>query len=249
MVGAGPAGLATSRELARGGIGTRARARRSAWLHAGHNLYDSLVLHTAKHLSALPGTAVSARPRRSFRRVATSSTTWSGTPTRSSCRSKRPSDVTAVERAADRWVVCARAAGATLESRTLVIATGIVANPWIPDDPRTRSVRGRVMHSVDYRRPDGFSGQRVLVVGAGNSAGEISVELARAWRASDAWPSSPARMSSRASCSAFRFSTYRSSSIRCPEPSSSDVTTAIGALRGPRVSAAAGARPHASRCR
>jgi cation diffusion facilitator CzcD-associated flavoprotein CzcO len=33
---------------------------------------------------------------------------------------------------------------------------------------------------VKYRRPEGFAGQRVLVVGAGNSAGEISVELARA---------------------------------------------------------------------
>jgi cation diffusion facilitator CzcD-associated flavoprotein CzcO len=35
------------------------------------------------------------------------------------------------------------------------------------------------MHSVT-RRPDALAGQRVLVVGAGNSAGEISVELARA---------------------------------------------------------------------
>ena len=31
-----------------------------------------------------------------------------------------------------------------------------------------------------YRRPDIFNGRRALVVGAGNSAGEISVELARA---------------------------------------------------------------------
>ena len=36
------------------------------------------------------------------------------------------------------------------------------------------------MHSVEYRRPAGMKGRRVLVVGAGNSAGEISVELARA---------------------------------------------------------------------
>ena len=36
------------------------------------------------------------------------------------------------------------------------------------------------MHSADYRRPEGFAGQRVLVVGVGNSAGEISAELAHA---------------------------------------------------------------------
>ena len=40
--------------------------------------------------------------------------------------------------------------------------------------------RGRVLHSVKYQRPDGFAGQRVLVVGAGNSAGEIATELADA---------------------------------------------------------------------
>jgi NAD(P)-dependent dehydrogenase (short-subunit alcohol dehydrogenase family) len=33
---------------------------------------------------------------------------------------------------------------------------------------------------VDYRRPDAFAGRRVLVIGAGNSAGEISSELANA---------------------------------------------------------------------
>ena len=36
------------------------------------------------------------------------------------------------------------------------------------------------MHSVDYRRPVGFAGRRVLVVGVGNSGGEIGSELANA---------------------------------------------------------------------
>ena len=35
-------------------------------------------------------------------------------------------------------------------------------------------------HSAEYRRPDPFRSQRVLVVGAGNSAGEIAAELADA---------------------------------------------------------------------
>jgi cation diffusion facilitator CzcD-associated flavoprotein CzcO len=37
-----------------------------------------------------------------------------------------------------------------------------------------------VIHSVEYRRPQPFAGERVLVVGAGNSSGEISAELADA---------------------------------------------------------------------
>ncbi len=36
------------------------------------------------------------------------------------------------------------------------------------------------MHSVDYRRPDGFAGRRVLVIGVGNSGGEIASELSHA---------------------------------------------------------------------
>jgi hypothetical protein len=55
-----------------------------------------------------------------------------------------------------------------------------VSNPVVPDIQGRDVFGGRVIHSVEYRRPDTFSGQRVLVVGAGNSAGEISVELANA---------------------------------------------------------------------
>ena len=55
VIGAGPAGLATSRELTRAGLEHVVFERGE---HAGEtwaNLYDSLVLHTAKGLSALPG--------------------------------------------------------------------------------------------------------------------------------------------------------------------------------------------------
>jgi cation diffusion facilitator CzcD-associated flavoprotein CzcO len=55
-----------------------------------------------------------------------------------------------------------------------------VSNPHIPEIPGRDRFGGRVLHSVEYRRPDGFKGLRVLVAGAGNSAGELSVELARA---------------------------------------------------------------------
>jgi cation diffusion facilitator CzcD-associated flavoprotein CzcO len=38
---------------------------------------------------------------------------------------------------------------------------------------------GTIVHSSAYKRPDPFRGQRVLVVGAGNSAAEIAVDVAR----------------------------------------------------------------------
>jgi hypothetical protein len=61
-----------------------------------------------------------------------------------------------------------------------VIATGIVSNPYVPEFTHRARFKGRVIHSVEYKRPEPFARERVLVVGVGNSAGEISAELASA---------------------------------------------------------------------
>jgi hypothetical protein len=39
--------------------------------------------------------------------------------------------------------------------------------------------KGQILHSQDYRTPDAFQGKRVLVIGLGNSGGDIAVELSR----------------------------------------------------------------------
>ena len=88
-------------------------------------------------------------------------------------------NVTGVARGAGAWTVTT-AQGDVFQARQLVVATGIVANPHVPDIPGRERFRGDVTHSVDYRRPEPFKGQRVLVVGVGNSAGEIAAELAAA---------------------------------------------------------------------
>lgn len=38
---------------------------------------------------------------------------------------------------------------------------------------------GECVHSWDYRDPDAYRGKRVLVVGIGNSGGDIAVEISR----------------------------------------------------------------------
>jgi hypothetical protein len=50
----------------------------------------------------------------------------------------------------------------------------------VPDFPNRDTYGGRVRHSAEYQRPDDCRGKRVLVVGVGNSGGEISAELANA---------------------------------------------------------------------
>jgi dimethylaniline monooxygenase (N-oxide forming) len=59
--------------------------------------------------------------------------------------------------------------------RAVVVATGRFWSPRLPTYPG--SFDGTVSHSHDYRTPDRFAGRRVLVVGAGNSAAEIAVEV------------------------------------------------------------------------
>jgi indole-3-pyruvate monooxygenase len=62
-------------------------------------------------------------------------------------------------------------------ARYLVVATAINRSPHEPAIPARQAYRGAALHSVQYRNPTPFRGQRVLVVGSGNSAAEIALDL------------------------------------------------------------------------
>jgi dimethylaniline monooxygenase (N-oxide forming) len=66
--------------------------------------------------------------------------------------------------------------GSVRRFRAVVVATGHDWCPRLPEEPD--GFAGEVSHSHDYRTPEGFAGRRVLVVGAGQSAAEIAVEVA-----------------------------------------------------------------------
>src|SRR5215510_9387624 len=57
----------------------------------------------------------------------------------------------------------------------VVVATGLFWSPRFPDYPGR--FEGTVSHSHEYRTPQPYAGRRVLVVGAGQSAAEIAVEV------------------------------------------------------------------------
>ena len=59
----------------------------------------------------------------------------------------------------------------------LIVCSGHHREPLLPDYPGTFS--GRTLHSCEYKRPEPFENQRVLVVGGGNSACDIAVDVAR----------------------------------------------------------------------
>jgi len=178
VVGAGPAGLASSRELGRRGVRHIVLERGESVGHTWTRLYEGLVLHTGKHFSALPGMRFpSATPlfptRRDFLDYLDRYNKGFQLPV------ETRAEVKAVQPEEPGWVVTLRD-GRLMRSRAVVIATGIVSNPYVPEFTNRSLFKGRVIHSVDYRTPKPFARERVLVVGAGNSAGEISAELAAA---------------------------------------------------------------------
>ncbi|MFG3613344.1 flavin-containing monooxygenase [Rummeliibacillus stabekisii] len=69
-------------------------------------------------------------------------------------------------------------AGDTFRARTIINATGSFNNPFIPKIAGEELFEGNIVHSSNYRNPEPFLNQRVLVVGGGNSAVQIADELA-----------------------------------------------------------------------
>jgi cation diffusion facilitator CzcD-associated flavoprotein CzcO len=62
----------------------------------------------------------------------------------------------------------------------VVVATGWADYPYAPTWPGMETFGGEILHSSAYRNPAPFAAKRVLVLGFGNSGGEIALDLAEA---------------------------------------------------------------------
>lgn len=87
-------------------------------------------------------------------------------------------DVTRLVRKDDAWHATF-ATGEVDRVSHVVMATGIASKPRTPAIPGSALFQGQLVHSIAYKRPGPFVGKRVVVVGIGNSGGEIGGELAR----------------------------------------------------------------------
>ncbi|MFG3255326.1 flavin-containing monooxygenase [Streptomyces sp. NPDC048172] len=74
--------------------------------------------------------------------------------------------------------------GSEDEASAVIAANGYFGNPYRPELPGATEFAGTVLHSSEYRTPDAFEGQRVVVVGGGNSAMQIAADLAGVARVS-----------------------------------------------------------------
>ena len=77
------------------------------------------------------------------------------------------------------WVVVTERDGQTDEQTFshLVVCNGHHWNPRYPEYPGEYT--GRFLHSHDYKKAEPFRGERVLVIGGGNSACDVAVETSR----------------------------------------------------------------------
>jgi putative flavoprotein involved in K+ transport len=71
----------------------------------------------------------------------------------------------------------AEAADGTLEAAQVVVATGPFHVPDVPSIADSLDTAVSQIHSVDYRGPASFPGEKTLVVGAANSGCQIALEL------------------------------------------------------------------------
>jgi hypothetical protein len=174
IVGASAAGLATAASLKRIGrpflLLEKAAQVGAAW--RGH--YQRLHLHTSKGLSGLPGFPMP----RSYPRYPSREQVIAYLEEYARHFDLQPElsvTVRRIVREGSAWRV--ESSAGTVTAGNVVVATGNARVPHQPSWPGQETFRGRILHSSAYQSGETFSGQRVLVVGFGNSGGEIAIDL------------------------------------------------------------------------
>ena len=180
VIGAGQAGLAAGYQLQRAGrsftILDAAAQAGGSWPH----YYNSLRLFSPARFSSLPGLPFPGDPERY--------------PTRDEVIAylrqyaeyfQLPivtnAFVAQIARDSELFTVQTDD-GRAFQARSLIAATGSFHRPYLPQLPGQDTFRGSVLHAFAYRDPAPFQSQRVVVVGAGNSAVQIATELAQVAR-------------------------------------------------------------------
>ncbi|HET9221072.1 MAG TPA: NAD(P)-binding domain-containing protein, partial [Roseiflexaceae bacterium] len=177
VIGAGQAGLAAGYVLRRAGMDFLVLDGESqpggSWPH----YYDSLTLFSPASRSSLPGMRFPGDPDHYPARdeVTTYLRQYAAhfqLPIITNAR------VVRVEQQAEGFRVITQQ-GAIYHGRSAIAATGAFHRPYTPQLPGQDSFQGQMLHSATYRNHTPFQGQRIVVVGAGNSAIQIAVELAQ----------------------------------------------------------------------
>ena len=175
VIGAGPAGLAVARELDhQHGIKALVLDRAAAPAISWRTRYDNFRLNTTGFLSHLPG-----------QRIPLTAGRW---PTKEdmvryfdhyvaqqNIALLLGCEVHRVDRAGGVWQL--DTSSGEIRTPAIVLATGNYSAPTIPAWPGLSRFNGEIVHSGDFTNAWPYRGRDVLVVGAGNSAADIAVQL------------------------------------------------------------------------
>lgn len=177
IIGAGPAGLACAATLRAAGLRATVLEKASEVGAVWRRHYDRLHLHTDRNRSGLPGMPMpSSYPLYPSR--AQMVAYLESYATRFEIDPVFDAEVSRITREGPQWRVKSRQS--ELVAPIVVIATGIADAPHRPSWPGMDAFSGEILHSSRYRNPAPYAGRRVLVVGFGNSGGEIALDLANA---------------------------------------------------------------------
>ena len=174
IVGAGPSGLALAACLTREKVPYLLLERAEQVGPAWRSHYERLHLHTVRQHSNLPyfpfPEAAGKYPsRQSVVDYLDAYVKHFGIEPRFG------EDVSSIRKENGTWRTVTAKGDYT--SDCVAIAAGYNRRPVIPKWPGQESFTGSVVHSAAYRNGETYRGKRVLVVGIGNTGGEIAIDL------------------------------------------------------------------------
>lgn len=177
VIGGGQSGLAAAHALRQHGLRPVVLEQSDRAAGSWPHYYDSLTLFSPARYSSLPGMPFpGGDPDRYPRRdeVAAYLSTYAA---RLDAEIRTGQSVIGVRKAEGEFEVELEE-GDRLAARVVVAASGTFGRPYRPALASLKEFSGLALHAADYRSPEPFAGQRVVVAGSGNSAVQIAVELA-----------------------------------------------------------------------
>jgi indole-3-pyruvate monooxygenase len=175
IIGASISGLASAASLEKRGIAYSIIEKQQQVAPTWRNHYDRLHLHTSKKLSGLPyksfGASIPLYPSR--QQVVEYLTDYQQEV---AIQPDFNTEAKSVRKVGDYWYT-ETSQNHTYKSKYVIVATGPFGKPKPVRFKGMETFPGKILHSYGYKTGKDFKGQKVLVVGFGNSACEIAIDL------------------------------------------------------------------------
>ena len=174
IIGASAAGLSCAAHLKRRNVPFEIIEKQGHVGHAWRNHYHRLHLHTNRSSSHLPFLKFPAdTPKYPSRQAVVDY--LDNYCVKMGINPRFHTEASHIYRSGECWIT--ETQSGTISSENLIICTGSNNLPKKVDKPGLATFSGRVLHSSEYSNGKEFKGQKVLVVGFGNSACEIAICL------------------------------------------------------------------------